>query len=222
MPVDRPAPPVVVTFREIEKVLTGEEARKNLDEVANRDPAPHLGAVLAAVGNILRELGNAERKQGARVLTTPQNAAASRLQSLVASGDAASLKFEPLPSGGLEAKFDTGDWFGWATVAWAKLKHPVPHAMLRPKTDVADPFPTSGRIALLADWGTGLYGAPEITKAVLRDPDPFAMILHLGDVYYSGTDTEVKQRFLDVWPSRSGAVNRALNSNHEMYSGGDP
>ena len=134
---------------------------------------------------------------------------------------AADLKFEPLPSGGLEAKFDTHDWFGWATVAWAKLKHLVPHPMLRPKTGVAEPFPAAGRIALLGDWGTGLYGAPEIANAVRRDPDPFVMLLHLGDVYYSGTDTEVQQRFLDVWPSRSGAVNRALNSNHEMYSGGD-
>ena len=47
------------------------------------------------------------------------------------------------------------------------------------------------------------------------------MLLHLGDVYYSGTSKEVKQRFLDVWPSRNGAINRALNSNHEMYSGGE-
>ena len=31
----------------------------------------------------------------------------------------------------------------------------------------------------------------------------------------------MQQRFLDVWPSRNDAVSRALNSNHEMYSGGD-
>ena len=37
--------------------------------------------------------------------------------------------FQPLPTGGLEAKFDTQDWFGWATVAWEKLKHLIPHAM---------------------------------------------------------------------------------------------
>jgi hypothetical protein len=224
MPVDQPAAPVVVTFREIEKVLTGQEAVGNIRQVASRDmqasPAERA-AVMAAMGEVLKELREAEQKQGAHVLTTPQHAAASRLQSLVASGDAADLKFEPLPSGGLEAKFDTHDWFGWATVAWSKLKHLVPHPMLRPKTDVAEEFPAAGRIALLGDWGTGLYGAPEIAKAVRQDPQPFVMLLHLGDVYYSGTDTEVKQRFLDVWPLRSGAVNRALNSNHEMYSGGE-
>jgi hypothetical protein len=47
------------------------------------------------------------------------------------------------------------------------------------------------------------------------------MLLHLGDVYYTGTSSEERSRFLDVWPYRQEAVNRALNSNHEMYSGGD-
>ena len=74
------------------------------------------------------------------VLTTPQVGPASRLQSLIASGEAAKLKLEPLPTGGLEAKFDTGDWFGWATVAWAKLKNPSPHPMIRSKKAEAQPF----------------------------------------------------------------------------------
>ena len=122
MPVNQNVTPVVVTFREIEKALTGQEAMGNIREVASRDtqasPAERA-AVMAAVGDVLNELRRAEHKQGARVLTTPHHPAASRLQSLVASGDGADLKFEPLPSGGLEAKFDTHDWFGWATVAWA-------------------------------------------------------------------------------------------------------
>jgi hypothetical protein len=46
------------------------------------------------------------------------------------------------------------------------------------------------------------------------------MLVHLGDVYYSGTNTEVLERFLDLWPSRPEAVNRYTNGNHEMYSGG--
>jgi Calcineurin-like phosphoesterase len=74
---------------------------------------------------------------------------------------------------------------------------------------------------VLGDWGTGLYGAPAIAKSVRDDRDPFAMLMHLGDVYYSGTSNEIKERFLEMWPSRRDAVNRALNSNHEMYSGGD-
>lgn len=94
--------------------------------------------------------------------------------------------------------------------------------MVRPAGNLPQPFPDRGRIAVLGDWGTGLYGAPAIARQVLADADPFSLLLHLGDVYYSGTDKEVKQRFLDLWPTRPEAISRALNSNHEMYSGGDP
>ena len=72
----------------------------------------------------------------------------------------------------------------------------------------------------MGDWGTGLYGAPEIAKAILKDADPFMMLMHLGDVYYAGTKNEMKERFLDLWPERPEAIHRALNSNHDMYSGG--
>ena len=44
--------------------------------------------------------------------------------------------------------------------------------------------------------------------------------MHLGDVYYSGTKKEVQQRFLDIWPKDAGRRTIAVNSNHEMYSGG--
>ena len=47
------------------------------------------------------------------------------------------------------------------------------------------------------------------------------LLVHLGDVYYSGTVEEVAERFLQIWPTRKEAVSRALNSNHEMYSGGE-
>ena len=45
--------------------------------------------------------------------------------------------------------------------------------------------------------------------------------MHLGDVYYSGTRREVRRHFLDLWPRVPNAINRACNSNHEMYSGGE-
>ena len=47
------------------------------------------------------------------------------------------------------------------------------------------------------------------------------LTIHLGDVYYAGTETEEQQLLVNLWPSGSmGAL--ALNSNHEMYSGGTP
>ncbi|MBI3435694.1 MAG: metallophosphoesterase [Proteobacteria bacterium] len=219
-----PKEAVIVTYREVEKVLTGREAVGNITEAANQDSEAtplERASLMAAMGHVLNELRRVENEAGAMVLTTPPHGPATRLQSLIASGDAANLTFAPLPTGGLEAKFDTSDWFGWATVAWEKLKHAKRHDMKRPPGALAEPLPEAGRIAVLGDWGTGLYGAPAIARSVRGDPDPFAVLLHLGDVYYSGTSKEVKQRFLDLWPSRNGAVNRALNSNHEMYSGGD-
>ena len=75
-------------------------------------------------------------------------------------------------------------------------------------------------MALLGDWGTGLYGAVPCAESIRRDGGRFDLLMHLGDVYYSGTRREVRERFLNVRPFREDAVNRFINSNHEMYSGG--
>lgn len=216
--------PVVVTFDQVAKALGTSEALGNLKEVAARDDCTspvEKAAIMAGIGNVLEEIRKAEAHAGAKVLSTPHDSRGARLQSLIASGEAASLKFGPLPSGGMEAMFDTDDWFGWASVAWEKLKHLVPHRMIRPISRKAVPLADVARIAVLGDWGTGLYGAPKIAEAIRADADPFAIILHLGDVYYSGTEKEVNERFLRVWPTRKEAASRALNSNHEMYSGGE-
>ncbi len=88
-------------------------------------------------------------------------------------------------------------------------------------------------IAILGDWGIGNYtsdGGP--AKAVMGaisnspaigDPD---YIIHLGDVYYAGTETsEEYDKLVQVWPkdrfsngSKAG-TSFTLNSNHEMYGG---
>ena len=100
------------------------------------------------------------------------------------------------------------------------MKNPRPHPLLSPGGPGPRPFPERGRVGVIGDWGTGLYGAPMIAKTIRDDADPFALLMHLGDVYYAGTEQEIRQRFLDLWPRRPEAIHRALNSNHEMYSGG--
>lgn len=72
---------------------------------------------------------------------------------------------------------------------------------------------------MTADWGTGLYGAPKIAEQ-MRKVGGYELLMHLGDVYYSGTEEEVQERFLDMWPRDAGKRTIAVNSNHEMYSGG--
>jgi len=43
--------------------------------------------------------------------------------------------------------------------------------------------------------------------------------VHLGDVYYTGDLNEEQEKFLNYWPQgKLGSF--SLNSNHEMYSGG--
>ncbi len=215
---DSSSAPVIVTFREVKKALTSAES-----VVVERaaDDGLEAAVAMATLGSILTELGKAERRAGSdAVLVTAQHGPSSRLQSLLASGEAAQLRLEPLPGGGMEAKFDTHDWPGWATVAWAKIRNPRKHPLLRPSRSAPAAFPNFGRIVVVGDWGTGLYGAPQIARAIRDDKNPFALLLHLGDVYYAGTRKEVRERFLDLWPARDDALQRALNSNHDMYSGG--
>jgi len=120
---------------------------------------------------------------------------------------------------GFEAKFDNLDpgWI-WSLRDWIKglKKHDFPDFDRAPQT-----IDDSYRIAILSDWATGLYGAPRCAAAIENDPGPIDLVLHLGDVYYAGDDEEVKGRFLKFWPKRAHATNRALNGNHEMYSGGN-
>lgn len=81
-------------------------------------------------------------------------------------------------------------------------------------------------IAVIGDWGTGEYGddggpAKAIMKQI-RDEIKPDYIIHLGDVYYAGTDQrtppgEERDNFLKMWGESDPGSSFALNSNHEMY-----
>jgi hypothetical protein len=83
-------------------------------------------------------------------------------------------------------------------------------------------------IALLADWGGDNPAAKKVAAAALREKP--AMVIHLGDIYYGGTQLEC-ETFLKLWPMQTDSkvpgsiptgTSLALNGNHEMYSGGGP
>ena len=99
-----------------------------------------------------------------------------------------------------------------------------------------DRLPATATIALLADWGTGQESARKLlAKIASKKPD---VVLHLGDVYYSGTETEVKNYFYAIWQAVLGIPKVAwdmvlpntaakpatfhLSGNHDMYAGGGP
>jgi hypothetical protein len=159
-------------------------------------------------------------KSGPNVMITVQDRDASILQSGIAEhGDAG----PPLAAGGLEAKFGDGptggDILGWLKSLLDHVPQGEWHPIVRPPDDLVGSLADTGRIAAVGDWGTNLYGAP-VSAASISKAGSYELLLHLGDIYYSGTDTETKDRFLGVWPTGAGKVSRALNGNHEMYSGG--
>lgn len=170
---------------------------------------------------------------GQGIMHTPQNALASRLQTLIAKKSAAAGKLQTvqpaqtisLPEGDsfsldvLGVKFDDADIIGWLQMAPELLFKPPKAAWIEPPP-APQAIPDNARIAVFADWGTGLYGAPAITKCI-EGLDRCDVVLHLGDTYYSGENDEIRDRLIGAWPKRSnGTLNRALNGNHEMYSGG--
>ncbi len=98
-------------------------------------------------------------------------------------------------------------------------KHPFPQG----QPNIVQ-IPDVVTIALVSDWGTGNFGAGDSPSTkigkFLPGLDPHITI-HLGDVYYAGTTAEERHRLIDIWP-RGSFGSFALNSNHEMYSGGGP
>jgi hypothetical protein len=87
-------------------------------------------------------------------------------------------------------------------------------------SDVFD-LPARCRVVLVGDWGTAKDRARRVAKAIAaRQPDH---IVHLGDVYPSGTRSRAHRRFIDVWMEEVGAGPKywAMNGNHEMNANGE-
>jgi predicted phosphodiesterase len=213
----------IVNFKAMFKAATAHEdaisdaARKRAEEFGS---PWQVAAIMGRIGDALNAMEKAEQEDGGpTVLTSPGNELAARMQATLAEHGTA---FEPLPAGGEELKFDSiTDWYGWAW-SWLSEWNDAHHKIVPPPSADPEPIKNDLRIALASDWGTGLYGAPVIAKDIATKCGEFDIVAHLGDVYYAGAEKEMQQRFLDAWPRCPGIINRALNGNHEMYSGGTP
>jgi len=116
---------------------------------------------------------------------------------------------------------------GWTEAATVWLENLVlgkhPFADSTPQTISV---PNSVQIAMAGDWGTGDWrtAANPAPSTDVRKHMAFLqphLTIHLGDVYYAGTNDQEKHLLVDLWPKGSlGAL--TLNSNHEMYSGAKP
>jgi hypothetical protein len=161
---------------------------------------------------------DADRGDG--VLFVPEDRTAALLMSFLANEGAARgcASEEDL----LESRLQDDDWARWgAKFAPAWLTRRLHKRSFVAPSLRALEVPNHFGLAVVGEWGSGLYGAP-ISAATLELARPaFHQLLHLGGVYYAGTKSEVVDRFLSLWPEVASARNWALISNHEMYSGGE-
>lgn len=206
---------VAVTYTGLADVLPSvEDAGELRAALPSVEDSVRLHAALAHVQLTLRE-----SQQHPDVLISPNDPLTARFQSFIAERARAEGKVATLQAGGEEAKYDKHDLLGWLIrfpLEWLAGRR---RRRFLPLPDL-EPIPDRARFALFSDWGTGLYGAPHIQRSIEADAVPLDCVVHLGDVYYAGTDNEYQTNFLDFWPRREGSIGRALNGNHEMYSGG--
>lgn len=113
------------------------------------------------------------------------------------------------------------DAVGWAECLTTYLGYKLllESPQYRPNEDVVVSLAANLKIAIIGDWGTGDNVAKNVLKQVAAlQPD---VLLHLGDVYYAGTQTEAQENFLNICSSvLPGVPLYSLCGNHDMYSGG--
>jgi predicted phosphodiesterase len=84
-------------------------------------------------------------------------------------------------------------------------------------------LPAQARIAIIGDWGTGQAQGTALLQAIARkNPD---VVIHLGDIYYAGTEFEMQNYFQNIWKKTFDLTkvrSFTLAGNHDMYSGGAP
>jgi len=101
----------------------------------------------------------------------------------------------------------------------------IPYVNYRSLSDfVCEGLPDDLSIGILGDWGTGQSIAVDQLKSLVeKEPD---LIIHLGDVYYAGTedeyDNKLKALIDNYAKDKSGNPIPFLNmpGNHDMYAGG--
>ena len=77
------------------------------------------------------------------------------------------------------------------------------------------------KIAFVADWATGTELAKNVMRCIAaQEPD---IVIHLGDVYYSGTKDEMDEHLLKIVREYLPAETRVFNlaGNHDLYAGGE-
>ncbi len=227
----------LVTFKRMKEGFAKAGNESGVPDILSKDIAAAADnerdelRMRAAYEAALQELKNAQEEVdqagvASPVLVSPNHRVAALLQTYLAQKADEAGTVKELADGNREAQYDENDIFRWigSWFTWWKGFKDYPFS----ETPSDDVIPDTARIAVLGDWGTGLYGAPHCAQTIEKCNKPYDVLLHLGDVYYSGDDAEVCNNFLAFWPkvkntnwiNKDRVIQRALNSNHEMYTGG--
>lgn len=139
----------------------------------------------------------------------------------------------------LVRNFSSWDLSGWVQCGWYYTKYYVlahlpptyndwqGHAPADINFGVIDYLlPKNSRVLMIGDWGTHMPDNAALLRQALKQFKP-DIIIHLGDVYYSGTVEEFAANILDVLdqviadvkPAKRPAF-FAVPGNHDYYSGG--
>lgn len=105
----------------------------------------------------------------------------------------------------------------------------IPYIVYRNLSDFViddeEKLPRKATVAVVGDWGTGQEAAKLVLRQIAdKKPD---VVIHLGDIYYAGTQFEVTNYFLQPWQQILNLAAKpiptfTLAGNHDMYSGGVP
>ncbi|HEY1984331.1 MAG TPA: metallophosphoesterase [Terracidiphilus sp.] len=86
-------------------------------------------------------------------------------------------------------------------------------------------FPDDATIAIIGDWGTGMNDALVLLQQIAANFQP-DVLLHLGDIYYSGLPSECDAHFTALidkaWPDggpKPKPLIFTMDGNHDRYAG---
>jgi predicted phosphodiesterase len=112
---------------------------------------------------------------------------------------------------------------GWSECLTQYLKYKAERGRnpYRADRDIEKQLPDPARIAIIGDWGTGERPAVRLLQAI-KDTEKPNVLIHLGDIYYAGTEKETNENFLQICRGVLGPnfPLYSLCGNHDMYSGG--
>lgn len=203
---------------------------------AGQSLAQHLGDVISALTDFRNTVDSPKRQNLLNALRQVQAEASAKDTRMGATVEATAMAIAGLPSAGkLAESIGVREIPGFGPYEaldhqWAesvlnyyrtgKNRVPFPTHQARGVNPVQDLVADAEiKIAIAGDSGADQRVTPPAAiAALMRAKNPHYTI-HLGDVYYSGLESEEHNSFLRFWPEGNTGT-YTLNSNHEMYCGG--